>query len=92
MKSYRNNKFGAILTNPVEPKEEFTDAQLDKIPDDKLFYYLVVDTDIEYTDVVVREKDFDTKGVYIHQAVVERNIGIYRSNYGDEFVNEILAE
>jgi hypothetical protein len=90
MKAYRNNKFGAILTTPIN-QEEFTDAQLDKIPSDKLFYYLLVDTDdTEYTDIVVKE-DFDIDGVYIHQAVVERDIEIYRKNYGDEFVNSILA-
>lgn len=89
MKAYRNNKFGAILTTPVN-QGDFTDAQLDKIPSDKLFYYLLVDDDTEYTDIVVKE-DFDIDGVYIHQAVVERDIEIYRKNYGDEFVNSILG-
>lgn len=90
MKAYRNNKFGAILMAPINQKE-FTDDQLNKIPSDKLFYYLLVDTDdTEYTDIVVKE-DFDIDGVYIHQAVVERDIEIYRKNYGDEFVNSILG-
>lgn len=90
MKAYRNNKFGAILTTQVN-QGEFTDAQLDKIPSDKLFYYLLVDTDeTEYTDIVVKE-DFDIDDICIHQAVVERDIEIYRKNYGDEFVNSILG-
>ena len=91
MKNYRNNKFGAILTNLVNSKEEFTDAQLDKIPTDKLFYYLLIDGETEYMDIIVKE-DFDIDGIYIHQAAVERDIEIYRENYGDEFVNGILAE
>lgn len=89
MKAYRNNKFGAILTTPIN-QEEFTDAQLDKIPSDKLYYYLLVDGETEYTDIVVKE-DFDASDLFIHQAVVERDIEIYRENYGDEFVNSILA-
>lgn len=89
MKAYRNNKFGAILTTTIN-QEEFTDAQLDKIPSDKLYYYLLVDGETEYTDIVVKE-DFDASDLFIHQAVVERDIEIYRENYGDEFVNSILA-
>lgn len=89
MKAYRNNKFGAILTTPIN-QEEFTNAQLDKIPSDKLYYYLLVDGETEYTDIVVKE-DFDASDLFIHQAVVERDIEIYRENYGDEFVNSILA-
>ena len=89
MKAYRNNKFGAILTTPIN-QEEFTDTQLDKIPSDKLYYYLLVDGETDYMDIVVKE-DFDIDGIYIHQAVVERDIEIYRENYGDEFVNSILA-
>ena len=89
MKAYRNNKFGAILTAPIN-QEEFTDAQLDKIPSDKLYYYLLVDGETDYMDIVVKE-DFDIDGIYIHQAVVERDIEIYRENYGDEFINSILA-
>ena len=90
MKAYRNNKFGAILTTPIN-QEEFTDAQLDKIPSDKLYYYLLVDGEKEYTDIVVKE-DFDASDLFIHQAAVERDIEIYRENYGDEFVNSILAD
>lgn len=89
MKAYRNNKFGAILTAPIN-SGEFTDAQLDKIPSDKLYYYLLVDGETEYTDIVVKE-DFDASDLFIHQAVVERDIEIYRENYGDEFVNSILT-
>jgi len=92
MESYRNNKFGAILTAPTNPQEEFTDTQLNKIPSEKLFYYLLVDYGTyEYTDIVTREKDCNVDGLYIHQAAVERNIEIYRHNYGQEFVNTILA-
>ena len=68
MKAYRNNKFGAILTAPIN-QEEFTDAQLDKIPSDKLYYYLLIDGETDYMDIVVKE-DFDIDEIYIHQAVV----------------------